>query len=179
MKSSGGLLRTLFNALSPLSGARRGDPKPFEINTVVRNTLYLFNTKLKSSGITVEVAPEIERMRATGHSDDLATALTNLIDNAIYWLKHHDIVRPKIRISARVPEVDKTILEISDNGVGIPDEFLRQVFDVGFSLKPSGTGLGLSIARESISRSGGELSVSDSSQGACFLISLPNVREEK
>lgn len=179
MKSSGTLLRMLFNALSPLSGARRGDPKSFEIGAVVRNTLYLFNTKLRSSNIDVFVAPEIEHLRATGYSADLATALTNLIDNAIYWLKHHDVARPEIRITSRNPELGKTVIAIEDNGVGVPDEFLQQVFDVGFSLKPSGTGLGLSIARESISRSGGELSVSDSSEGACFLISLPDVKEGK
>ncbi|MFM9428763.1 signal transduction histidine kinase [Variovorax sp. GrIS 2.14] len=172
MRASSISLRQLFNALSPLSGARRGNPEKYAIVDVVRNTAYLFQTKFHDSSISFEVAPEVSKLTGTGFPNDLSTALTNLIDNAIYWLIHHKIKSPRIVISG-VKGEDKSVLYVEDNGAGIPEEFRDQLFDVGFTLKPSGTGLGLSIAREAIFRSGGDLTIAHSDQGTRFLITLP------
>ena len=102
--------------------------------------------------------------------------MTNLLDNSIYWLEHHNVPKPQIDLSI-TGEAEHCIITISDNGVGIPSEFAEQVFDVGFTLKPNGTGLGLSIAQEAIMRSNGELQLLASNGGAAFQISLPFVKE--
>lgn len=175
MRGSATSLRELFNALRPLSGARRGEPQVYSVEQVVENTIYLFKTKADAMGLQFLVDPEISAVSVKGYSGDLATALTNLIDNAMYWLQHRSIQPKQIAITVSEPQSDKMNMFVQDNGDGVPEEFRDQLFDVGFTLKPSGTGLGLSIAKEAIFRSGGELNLVDSDAGARFAITLPRI----
>lgn len=172
MQASGEKLRVLFDALNPLSGARRGDPDEYEVQDVIEKTLYLFKSKIEKIGVDVEIQANPNTISVVGYSDDLSTAVTNLIDNAIYWLDHHNTLSPKIAVSINVIDAS-CVIKISDNGVGIPMEFADQLFDIGFTLKPNGTGLGLSIAKEAISRSNGQLELVDSTNGTSFQITLP------
>jgi signal transduction histidine kinase len=173
MNSSSAKLRALFNALSPLSGARRGPPRAYDPRAILESTKHLFETRLAQIGISFEIKPEGADVTAFGYRDDLATAVTNLIDNGIYWLQHRAVPRPLIAVSIKAND-GRCLIRIEDNGGGIPDEFVDQIFDVGFTLKPHGTGLGLSIAREAIQRSGGELRLIPSGDGAVFEINLPS-----
>jgi signal transduction histidine kinase len=173
MRGSATSLRALFQALSPLAGARRGEPQVYSVGKVVEDTTYLFKTKADAIGVQFNCASELSALRVKGYSADLATALTNLIDNSMYWLQHHCVQSPTIAITAAGPHGPSVTLFVQDNGAGIPEEFRDELFDVGFTLKPNGTGLGLSIAREAIFRSGGELHVADSELGARFAITLP------
>ncbi|MEO6918655.1 MAG: ATP-binding protein [Collimonas sp.] len=172
MDASGEKLRILFNALNPLSGARRGAPKEYDVREVIEKTLYLFKSKIEKIGIDVLVESDIIRNIVTGYYDDLSTAVTNLVDNAVYWLEYHNISGPTLRVSISAAE-DRCIIVIADNGTGVPAEFADQLFDIGFTLKPNGTGLGLSIAKEAVFRSNGELELLVSNCGAAFQISLP------
>jgi signal transduction histidine kinase len=176
MGASSGKLRTLFNALNPLSGARRGQTKPYDAEAVIAQTQYLFRTRMEKLGIAFTISPDASGRKVFGFPDDLATAVTNLVDNAIYWLEHHNIPKPSISVSI-LSEGEQCVIRIADNGMGIPAEFTEQVFDVGFTLKPNGTGLGLSIAHEAITRSNGELQLLASAHGTVFQISLPYEKE--
>jgi len=173
MDASGQKLRILFNALNPLSGARRGAPKIYDVLKVIEHTVYLFKSRIEKLGIEIKYNYCTQQSSAFGYEDDLATAVTNIVDNAIYWLDHHNISYPEIQFTLDVME-KKCKIRISDNGVGIPEEFSDQLFDIGFTLKPDGTGLGLSIAREAVFRSNGELDLISTSLGTAFEITLPN-----
>ena len=170
--ASSGKLRVLFNALSPLSGARRGQARHYSVAAIIEQTQFLFKTRMESLGITFAMVTDDSAREVFGYPDDLATAMTNLLDNSIYWLRYHDIRQPAITISIR-SDGEQCVITVADNGKGIPTEFGDQVFDVGFTLKPNGTGLGLSIAQEAITRSGGDLQLLASTNGATFQISLP------
>jgi signal transduction histidine kinase len=172
MDASGEKLRVLFDALNPLSGARRGEPKEYDVCEVVEKTLYLFKSKIEKIGIDISVESNIAGKVVIGYHDDLSTAVTNLIDNAIYWMEYHNILAPTLKVSISAIE-DRCIIVIADNGTGVPAEFADQLFDIGFTLKPNGTGLGLSIAKEAVFRSSGELELLLSNCGAAFQISLP------
>jgi len=81
----------------------------------------------------------------------LAEIITNLLDNAIKYVAPG--VRPKVAISIRSSEFGE-IVEIRDNGIGIPDEHLDKVFDVFQRLHPAeaypGTGIGLTIVKKAV-----------------------------
>lgn len=172
MDASGEKLRVLFNALNPLSGARRGAPKKYDVRDVIEKTLYLFKSKIEKIGIKIIFEIDSFEDLVIGYHDDLSTAIANLVDNAVYWLEYHNISEPILKISAGVSD-DHCNIVVADSGVGIPLEFADQLFDIGFTLKPNGTGLGLSIAKEAIFRSGGELELLATNQGTAFKISLP------
>jgi len=76
---------------------------------------------------------------------------------------------------ARQMENDSIALLIRDNGNGIPTNIRHKIFDPFFTTKPlgEGTGLGLAMSRQLAEASNGKLQLIESSQGACFKLSLP------
>ena len=71
---------------------------------------------------------------------------------------------------------DDLILEVSDDGPGIPEAYLPRIFDPFFTTKPvgKGTGLGLSICYGIITKMGGKISVSSAVEiGTTFRIQIP------
>ena len=106
------------------------------------NTLVILRHKLKS-GITVvrNYAPDLPRIEA--YASELNQVWTNLIDNAA------DAMKGQGRLTLRTYRRDeRVVVEIADDGPGIPPEIQSRIFDLFFTTKPtgSGTGLGLHIA---------------------------------
>ena len=100
--------------------------------------------------------------------------LTNIVENSIYWLAANKS-KKIININVTLKEM-KLIIDISDNGPGIPIDYILSgcIFDPGFSGKyEGGSGLGLPIAGEAIARNGGLLKAIESADGALFRIELP------
>ena len=81
---------------------------------------------------------------------------------------------------------DQILLHIEDNGVGIAEEHLNEIFNPLFTTKLSskdeneqGTGLGLSFCKKMIESYNGTIAVSSKvGQGTCFVISLPMAKEK-
>jgi two-component system, OmpR family, phosphate regulon sensor histidine kinase PhoR len=105
----------------------------------------------------------------------LAAALSNLIDNAIYYNKPGG----DIRISAEIRN-GQLAIAVADTGYGIPSGELPRIFerfyrvDKARARESGGTGLGLSIVKHAIESQGGTIGVSSRiGQGSTFTISLP------
>lgn len=163
-------LERLFRLLNPISGRRRGRPSDYSVADVMGSTLALFRERIDSSGTAV-VNDCVDGL-SHGYRDDLAAALANLIDNSLFWLGHLKVRNPQIRITC-TRTGPSIVLEVSDNGPGVAEDFHDRLFEPGFSTKPDGTGLGLSIAREALARSGAEISYVKSRSGSTFRITLP------
>jgi two-component system, NtrC family, sensor kinase len=87
----------------------------------------------------------------------------------------HQPQRGKLVISMR-PSGEHVVIEIEDNGPGLPPEVQAKIFDPFFTTKPvgKGTGLGLSICYRIIHNHGGTITArSRPGQGTTFCISLP------
>lgn len=111
--------------------------------------------------------------------NQLSQVFINLIVNAAQAIKAQN--RSSLgKISITSKHIDKNVLiEVSDDGPGIPDEHLTKIFEPFFTTKEvgQGTGLGLSIAYDIIvNKHGGSISVSSQQgQGAVFKIVLPAI----
>ncbi len=105
--------------------------------------------------------------------------LINLIQNAADSIGQSGVVTLRARTAfARLGEknTDVIILEVADNGKGIPPEVEKRLFDPFFTTKESGTGLGLSIAARIIEKHGGALQYQTQlNRGTTFGIVLPQV----
>ncbi|MGA4643096.1 PAS domain S-box protein [Limisphaera sp. 4302-co] len=101
--------------------------------------------------------------------------LVNLIRNAKYAVS--DSGRPDKRIIARIRREGEEwlILEIEDNGVGIPAENLTRIFTHGFTTRPNGHGFGLHSSALAAKAMGGTLTVHSDGpgQGARFTLRIP------
>ena len=101
--------------------------------------------------------------------EQLKQVLLNLIINAIEASPAHSAVR----LSARM-EQTRLLIDVEDEGSGIPDEVSDRIFDPFFTTKPQGTGLGLAVSSTIVSQHGGTLSFHRKlPQGTTFRIELP------
>ena len=113
-----------------------------------------------------------------GSPAQLNQVFLNLLVNAMHAIEstHREDGRITITTEARNGEI---VVEVADNGCGIPDEVLPQVFDPFFTTKDvgDGTGLGLSITHSMVQDHGGRLEVeSDLGAGTRFRVFLPVIR---
>ena len=161
-----------------LSFARPSDPK---LETIVADTLLrevqgLMSPNLESREVrlAVESSPEWLIRADSGH---LKQVLINLVRNAAEAIDGAGTVTLRTR-AARAPlggrETDAVILEVADNGRGIPPEVEKRLFDPYFSTKETGTGLGLTIAARIVERHGGVLQYQTwPGHGTTFGVVLP------
>src|SRR6185295_872098 len=95
--------------------------------------------------------------------------------NAAHALPEGELRRNRLIVRSR-DEGDDVVVEVQDNGPGIPAEVMPRIFESFFTTKPPGlgTGLGLSISREIVRSAGGEIeAVSAPGKGALFRVRLP------
>jgi two-component system sensor histidine kinase KdpD len=107
--------------------------------------------------------------------------LINLIDNAIKYTQNDSIIEVKVTVKEK-----SVVFDISDNGKGIPEEDITSIFDrfytktKGDCLEKRGIGLGLAICKSIIEAHGGCMeALNNSSGGATFRFSLPEIRSDK
>ncbi len=110
-----------------------------------------------------------------GLSSRLEQVFTNLITNALSFVPHDGWVKVKISPSAD----DSVMIEVSDNGPGIPEENLADVFSRFYSERPEAqfgehSGLGLAISKQIIEAHGGTIvAYNTEKDGALFIVKLP------
>tara|TARA_B110000483_G_scaffold29009_1_gene35163 strand:+ start:9179 stop:10579 length:1401 start_codon:yes stop_codon:yes gene_type:complete len=97
--------------------------------------------------------------------------ITNLIKNA---LEACDLLENPI-IQVNIKKKNKNVLiDVIDNGVGIPEEIRTKIFEPKFTTKSSGMGLGLGMVKNLVSSYGGNISFKSTiNSGTSFLISFP------
>jgi signal transduction histidine kinase len=115
-----------------------------DVHEGLENTLVIMQHKLKQ-GVTVkrEYAPDLPHIEA--YASELNQVWTNIIDNAI------DAMQGKGEIILRTyEEMDQIVVEIVDNGPGIPKDIQSRIFEPFFTTKPpgQGTGLGLHVTHD-------------------------------
>lgn len=105
--------------------------------------------------------------------DAFRRVLGNLIQNAIYAVSGMDNPLIQIRVLTKEKNV---VIELEDNGIGIPKELETKIFQPNFTTKSSGTGLGLAICQQIIEQADGTISFeSEEGTGTKFRIELPRV----
>jgi signal transduction histidine kinase len=141
-----------------------------DIHGGLENTLVIMQHKLKH-GVTVkrEYSPNLPRIEA--YASELNQVWTNIIDNAI------DAMNGKGEIKLKTyAEDNHVIVEIEDNGPGIPEQICSRIFEPFFTTKPpgKGTGLGLHISHDIIAnRHHGQLLVESKPGMTKFKAVLP------
>lgn len=166
-------------ARSFLAVARRAPPDPVDINVeeLVDTAVEVAAHLLRSDGISLTRRYRGGLPTVRGDADQIHQVLLNLLVNAQQAMKDMEGER-KVCIETR-PSEDGTqaLIDITDNGPGIPKDIAAQVFDPFFTTKAGsgGTGLGLSISRDAVGSLGGTLVLVPSRRGARFRITLPGV----
>ena len=151
--------------------------KNFDLNEVVRETLGFFNSLAVGRKFELDSAIAPEALPILGDRIQLQQVILNLVMNGIEAMR--GTPGENRIISIRTSRVENFAqLSVSDRGLGIPEDKLKEVFEPFFTSKAEGMGMGLSIARTIIEAHNGEISANNRDHGgASFRIRLPLVRE--
>ncbi len=148
-----------------------GEPVTCRMADIARHAMRMAESRIVERGIEVE----IEEMPATsGDKTRLVEVYQNLIENAIKFMG--DQQSPRIHIGSR-QEDGKTCYFVSDNGIGIEDEYHDLVFELFERLgqEVEGTGVGLTLVKRIVEVHGGEIWIESGGfgHGCSILFTLP------
>jgi len=166
------LISDLFKRVNPLATQRRGNREEFSIAPAIYNASQIFKETAKKENILITINVN-KSLKVFGWEDDLFTAITNLLENSIYWLTTSNQQNKEIIIEASETS-ESMLIDYKDNGPGLTDNEIETeiIFEPGYSKKLNGTGLGLAIAGEAAQRLAGKLIARKSSRGAYFQIEI-------
>jgi two-component system sensor histidine kinase RegB len=145
--------------LAPRGGADLEEPKEFEVAPVLEAAVKRWQEGRPGSKPVVEIQPQAARARARLPVHAFERAIANLLDNAAEATENRAAREVRIALTRAHGELR---IQVSDNGIGVPEPLLRRIGEPFFTTKEPGrgTGLGLYLARHVVERQGGEMSVS-------------------
>jgi len=151
------------------------DKTDFDVNEIIRKTAATFEGACRQKKISLQLLLTGETLYANADVTKIQQVLYKLLDNAIKF-SHKDSV---IKIES-IEKHNKILISVKDQGIGIPKESIRQIWDRFYKTDLSrgkdkkGTGLGLSITREIIRAHGENINViSTEGEGSEFIFTLP------
>lgn len=168
-------MQTLIDDLLGLSRVTRKG-KPFlktDLHTLVDEVLLDLQPLLDETEGRVEIG---EMVNAAVDSTQIQSLLFNLIENALKF--HRKDAPPIVKVSAYPTDENHYEIIVSDNGIGIKEEYLHKIFEIfsrlhGESEYP-GTGVGLALSKKIAERHGGMIAVdSQPGIGSTFRVRLP------
>jgi two-component system NtrC family sensor kinase len=166
-----------------LAFSRRSKPQraPGDLGAIVRTTLALVSHKLKLLNVATDVELDEALPELPCDASQMQQVVLNLVMNAAEATRPHGAGR--VRVAAhRGADGDSVVLEVTDDGEGIPKAALDRIFDPFFTTKDDGkgVGLGLAVVYGIVEAHGGKIDVrTREGQGTTFEVTLPLEAEVK
>jgi signal transduction histidine kinase len=168
IETSAGRISQLVGAMKDYTYMDRAAVGEVDVTSGLENTLTILGHRLKGVSVRREYEDGLPRVR--GNGGELNQVWTNLLDNAI------DAVDGSGNIAIRAfVEAGRVVVEVVDDGPGIPRGALERVFEPFYTTKEvgAGTGLGLDVVRRIVYGHGGEVSVRSEPGETRFMVRLP------
>lgn len=151
------------------------EKKHFLVSDALNNAFSIVEPEFKLHLIDFHIEFSNELSNVLGCKNEFAQVLLNLFNNAKDEILQKQIQNPYIKIVVDESSDNKTLIHVSDNAGGIPEESLEKIFDPYFSTKKhkDGTGIGLYMSKMIIEETfNGTLKASNNDEGACFTIAI-------
>jgi signal transduction histidine kinase len=150
------------------------DLREHDLRQVVGQVLDLSGAELKEHGVSLQFDSPPQPVYVRVDDELMRQALLNLLLNAMQAMPAGGTLRISIRREQRA-----AIVEIADNGIGIPASLLPRVFDLYFTTKPKGSGIGLAMTYRILQLHGGAMEVRSDADpaspehGTTFTLHIP------
>jgi two-component system sensor histidine kinase SenX3 len=183
MVREAGRLSRLVQELLDLSRLQGGEPlpepEPVPVSRLIGDAVDRVRLAADAAGIEIRIADDGDLV-VYGDARSLATALVNLLDNALQYSAPGTTVGVGARQAITDDGIDEVQLAVADQGIGIGPADLARVFERFYRADPArsratgGTGLGLAIVKHVAENAGGRVSVwSSPGVGSTFTLHLP------
>ncbi|MEZ9438527.1 ATP-binding protein [Vibrio atlanticus] len=160
------------------------------LHQAVNNATSILSALMIKQGITLRLSTVPNHINIAIHPTELEQVLVNLVHNATQALQQHVLEQKILQEQQNLENVDQPAspqigiewqlhhnscqLIIWDNGIGMPDDKLEQLFNPFFTTKPEGLGLGLSISKRIIEAYHGTISANRlEPSGMVFSLNIP------
>ena len=155
----------------PETAADGEEPPATDVADCLEKTCLLLRSHARSAGVTLDFDRALELpSRAAIGEDKLRQVVINLVVNGIQACDG----RGRVRVSAAAEPCGKVVLEIGDDGPGMPGEVASRIFEPFFTTRREGTGLGLAVVRKILDDVGASIAVATTvGRGTTFRIELP------
>ncbi|HEV3300054.1 MAG TPA: ATP-binding protein [Planctomycetaceae bacterium] len=144
-----------------------------DLNAVLRESVDLIVHELRRHDVKVVCELDRSTPPVCGDRIQLQQVIINLLTNARDAMLHVDPLRRVVVLRSQAAG-DSVVLEVEDQGSGIPQEESGRIFEPFFTTKEEGMGIGLSICKTIVEEHGGEIqALTNASGGATFRILIP------
>lgn len=154
-----------------LSRRKQSEPALFDLNPWVRDFVNEY-TSAQSSDTQIDFISKHEDLRFRIDPSQIHQVLTNLFQNGIRYSEQQTGKRTLKVVADLNIQTEQPILDIIDQGPGIPKDKQDKVFEPFYTSETSGTGLGLYIARELCEANQAQLDLIPTKSGCCFRITF-------
>jgi signal transduction histidine kinase len=179
LKNATQQISELVSAVGSYTQVGRASMQLVHLSEGLESTLVMLGHRVRAESVSVERDYDAALPRIEAFPGELNQVWTNLLGNALDALALTEVAHPRVlRIHTRL-EGDLVVVDIADNGPGMPPEVAARAFEAFFTTKDvgKGTGLGLDIARRIVTeRHGGTISVDSRPGWTVFHVRLPTHR---
>ncbi len=167
--------KTIIQGLLDFSREKKPEKVDANINTVIEKSLALMENELLIKRIQIKKNLDPAIVNFQLDDNQIEQVLINMLLNAIHAVNE----KGSIGIRSRMNKKNESVLiEIQDNGHGIPQDKLKKIFEPFYTTKTTGTGLGLAVSYGIIKNHKGTVNIqSEKGTGTLITINLPIMNE--
>jgi nitrogen fixation/metabolism regulation signal transduction histidine kinase len=159
-------LMQFVNSYRQITRLAPPEKKRVHIGDMFESVKRLVEAEWPSRKSQLAVSVEPAELDVYADRDLLEPVVMNLLRNAFQATQ--DVDQPHIELQGRLNRRGNVVIEVVDNGPGIPDEVARKIFVPFFTTKKEGSGVGLALARQVMTAHGGFVRVSRSATGGAL-----------
>jgi two-component system, NtrC family, nitrogen regulation sensor histidine kinase NtrY len=143
--------------------------KKVYVRDLFENLHHLMQPTLEQKNIELEIILKDPHMTLEVDTNLIEQVLINLLVNAIEAVKDEE--KGRIILSGYVSSIKKSVISITDNGIGMTEAVMENIFIPFFSTKKSGSGIGLSLCKQIMMLHKGNIQVqSEAGKGSVFIL---------
>jgi len=157
IKEQGNGLMLFVESYRKLTRLPKPDKKIFRVEDLISRIKVLYTSLENSEIIKLTVTVNPQEMELFADENLISQVLINLTKNALQANEKNP--EGKIQVIAGINSEHRPEIRVVDNGPGIPDEILEQIFVPFFTTRENGSGIGLSLSRQIMRLHGGRLQV--------------------
>ena len=173
-------ISSLVMDMLSFSKDRKPEPSPSDIPALLAEIIETVKQRAEDAAISVHCKTPDNFPVLLCDTEALSRAILNVVTNAIDAVE--ELSDGTVNITTEIDEKREVVhVRVTDNGPGIPEETLPDIFNLFVSTKGAkGTGLGLTVSQKILREHGGDISVeSTATHGTCFTLSFPLILSDQ